>query len=541
MATQLGQALTALVDHLRTDAGASSWGGWFSRTTGYGSLNDKATSIEYARPADWTVDQLSDLYETDSIARRAVAAKVEDGLRQGYQILDAAGDASAGDEWVKRARAVFDWDDLTSRVLREARLYGGVLVIPMTPARDLEIPLPADGSLDIRSVQWVEPDGAAPHAWITDPASPRFQEPDRWQVQLRGLGGGSTWTAMIHSSRVLPVLSAHGTRRGRTTAARIYPHWPVSVLAPVLNGLRLYRSAMVAVNALIADASQGVYKVRGLSRMIRTGEDGAEDLRTWMWARDQIRSAINAIVLDAGSKDEPPEEFTRVATPMSELANLVDRFQALVSEVTGVPVTRLFGQAPAGLSTDDKSGTRNWNDQVQSWQTGEAAPVLLRLGRVLGRDPRVGPLPEGATIEWPSLWQYEPMEEAQARLTTAQADQIYLQAAVVQPEDVALTRVRPDGWRADLQFDEVALAEQNDAPRIQLAPTDVAKMIRVREARAASGLSPFGDARDEQTVDEYTKSLETQGEVAVAAAKEDPNAADPGPTPGAPPDPTAGA
>jgi hypothetical protein len=35
-----------------------------------------------------------------------------------------------------------------------------------------------------------------------------------------------------------------------------------------------------------------------------------------------------------------------------------------------------------------------------------------------------------------------------------------------------------------------------------LAPTDIAKVVRVREARSAQGLPPFGDARDEMTIAE---------------------------------------
>jgi hypothetical protein len=45
----------------------------------------------------------------------------------------------------------------------------------------------------------------------------------------------------------------------------------------------------------------------------------------------------------------------------------------------------------------------------------------------------------------------------------------------------------------------LATAEAKTVP-LQLAPTDVAKVVRVREARAAQGLGPFGDARDDMTL-----------------------------------------
>ena len=52
------------------------------------------------------------------------------------------------------------------------------------------------------------------------------------------------------------------------------------------------------------------------------------------------------------------------------------------------------------------------------------------------------------------------------------------------------------------------------ATTIALAPTDIAKVVRVREARAAQGLSPFGDERDDLTLNELE---------AWSKAKEKPN------------------
>lgn len=50
----------------------------------------------------------------------------------------------------------------------------------------------------------------------------------------------------------------------------------------------------------------------------------------------------------------------------------------------------------------------------------------------------------------------------------------------------------------------IQLAPQTDTSTstITLAPTDIAKVVRVREARQAQGLPPFGDARDEMTITE---------------------------------------
>jgi hypothetical protein len=54
---------------------------------------------------------------------------------------------------------------------------------------------------------------------------------------------------------------------------------------------------------------------------------------------------------------------------------------------------------------------------------------------------------------------------------------------------------------------------------IELAPTDVATVVFVREARSAKGLPPMGDFRDEMTLAEYKEYLAEQKEIRQAKAQ----------------------
>lgn len=62
-----------------------------------------------------------------------------------------------------------------------------------------------------------------------------------------------------------------------------------------------------------------------------------------------------------------------------------------------------------------------------------------------------------------------------------------------------------------------------NAVHITLAPTDVARIVRVREARAAQGLPPFGDERDDMTLPELDAAAKAKADIAVKATP-DPNA-----------------
>jgi hypothetical protein len=61
-------------------------------------------------------------------------------------------------------------------------------------------------------------------------------------------------------------------------------------------------------------------------------------------------------------------------------------------------------------------------------------------------------------------------------------------------------------------------AGDDSAANVTLAPTDVAKVVRVREARSAQNLPPFGDERDELTINELDARNEAKAEAVATAS-----------------------
>jgi hypothetical protein len=105
-------------------------------------------------------------------------------------------------------------------------------------------------------------------------------------------------------------------------------------------------------------------------------------------------------------------------------------------------------------------------------------------------------------------WDTKPPEDQKLLADTlkATADAIIrlreaLRAAGLEPDAVELAR------RAGIPTKKAT--DDKSTPRIDLAPTDVAKVIRVDEARGAQGLTPLGDDRGKLMISE----LEAGGEV----------------------------
>jgi hypothetical protein len=91
-----------------------------------------------------------------------------------------------------------------------------------------------------------------------------------------------------------------------------------------------------------------------------------------------------------------------------------------------MPATRLFGDAPGGLSTDNESGRSNWNARVEAAQTHIYEPAILRLAQLMRIAGEVS-LPQDATVavKWRPLSDTDPKVEAETEKLQAEADQIY--------------------------------------------------------------------------------------------------------------------
>ena len=66
-----------------------------------------------------------------------------------------------------------------------------------------------------------------------------------------------------------------------------------------------------------------------------------------------------------------------------------------------IPVTRLLGQSPAGLSATGESDTRNYYDMIAARQEVELRPRLERLDRLVLHSAGVDP--EALTFEFRPL------------------------------------------------------------------------------------------------------------------------------------------
>jgi hypothetical protein len=144
----------------------------------------------------------------------------------------------------------------------------------------------------------------------------------------------------------------------------------------------------------------------------------------------QTKSVISALLLDK------EEDWQRVNTQYGGLPMIMHEFITFISGASGIPVSRLFGQAAGrGLSGGSTSGggeedLRNYYDNCATEQKNEVAPRLAMLDQVLMRSA-LGRDDPNIHYEWNPLWQMSDDEKAKIALAKAQATQIYATIGII--------------------------------------------------------------------------------------------------------------
>ena len=130
-----------------------------------------------------------------------------------------------------------------------------------------------------------------------------------------------------------------------------------------------------------------------------------------------MKSINNLLLLGDG------ESWARQKVDFGGLPEMVRTFLQVAAGAADIPVTRLLGQSPAGLSATGDSDTRNYYDMISARQELDLRPQLERLDRLILRSAGVDPA--ALTFEFRPLWQMDAASKATVALNKAQATQIY--------------------------------------------------------------------------------------------------------------------
>ena len=379
------------------------------------------------------------------------------------------------------------------------RLYGGgILIVGADDGQDMALPLDETKISTIRYLAWVDRRFVFASSWYSE-IGPKYGEVRTWQV-VNPFGGQSN--TVVHESRVVRFDGAPVDFLMR----RRLLGWTLSTLQAPYDTLRQFDLSFQSISNLMADLSQGVMKINGLAQLISNDQ---ATLQTRMAMVDISRSSARMLYLDAEN-----EEFERVPTPLTGVADTLQMQMLRTAAAAEQPVAILFGREPSGLNATGDADFRRFYDKTAGEQRTDLEPKLRRLYTLIfaAKDgPTGGQVPSKALeFVWHKLYEPSEKEQSEIRLNMAQADDYYIANGTLLPEEVAMSRFRS----GDLHLD-----------------TEIRTDLR-EESLASAELAPSGAAKAQQEA-EQAKDLALTTAAAKGGAGGPPGA--PGAKPGGPP------
>jgi len=280
---------------------------------------------------------------------------------------------------------------------------------------------------------------------------------------------------------------------GATTGSREREQnnsWDHSVLQRAVQPLAAFNTGWKAVELLLTDANQAVFKMSGLAEVLGAG--GEEVMKKRMQMVDLCRSVMRAMVVDAGGEDgTAKEDFTRQSVSFSDIPATLDKFMLRLAAAVQIPVTILMGQSPAGMSATGDSDFRWFYDRIRSEQTRKLSPKIRRIVKVMLQTKQFNTKPEHVEIKFPPLWTETPLATAQTQKTILEGDAVASTNGFLVAAEIATKRFgEANGFDSEILLTEDGKAARESELKGDLE--DLSKPPYEREPPPAEAGGGFG-------------------------------------------------
>ena len=435
--------------------------GYSNMLNKYGTAQDNSTSYEYGMEAVTDDMELTGLYEGNGLFAKIIDRPAEEAVKHGFDI--EYGDQNIA-EYVEDRMDQLDFEDRFATAEKWARLYGGAIIVMLVDdGRGLEEPLDWK---NVRSLEellvfersLVQPDYVSMNQFhFEDSIFNRrtFGEPEYYQVF-------STYGYFtVHRSRCL--VFCNGRLPERTSNA-IYRYWGIPEYVRIKRELRECITAHGNGGRLLERCVQAIYKMKNLSNMLST-DAGENQVLKRLQVIDMARNLLNSIAIDNDGEEYSFESFA-----MSSVKDILDATCNILSAVTNIPQTILFGRSPAGMNATGENDLENYYNMVENIQkqnmkanSRTVIDLILRQGKLEGK---ISDVPK-YKVRFASLWSMSETEQAavektkaDTEYTKAQTAQIYMDSSVLDPSEVRKSLA----MEGDFDIEEVISPDDLDLP-----------------------------------------------------------------------------
>ncbi|EHP94894.1 anti-CBASS protein Acb1 family protein [Methylorubrum extorquens] len=373
-----------------------------------GTAKDKASATTwFVRPH--TPEEFERMYRSGWLGRKIIDIPVDDMTRRwrGW---------SADNQFMEAIEAQEKRFGVRARMTaakRWGRLYGSSAIIVGANPRLGEPSEPLDiGRMQKGDLAYLHVD-ISPRLliseWEADIASPLFGQPRLYTYNpvVRGGLSGLGTSVKIHASRVIPFAGAPLP----PMHAMATNDWGDSIFTAIEDTLNTSGTVSAVIASLLHEAKIDAIKTN--LEGIGTKEGEARIIQRFQLA-SMLKSINNTLLLGSD------EDYQQRTYNFAGLSDIHIRAMQEISGAADIPVTRLLGQAPAGLQSTGESDLRNYYDAISAKQETDLRPALERLDAILCADAGIE-IPDGAFFHFHSLWQETATQKAENAFKRAQA------------------------------------------------------------------------------------------------------------------------
>jgi hypothetical protein len=350
-------------------------------------ISRNRTELEAAYRSSWIVGQV-----VDTIS--------EDMTRSGIDIESKL----TPDQIKKLYRGLLTfriWHQLCN-ALKWSRLYGGCLAVLIIDGQDFKTPLRME---TIRKGQFKGL--LVLDRWLVWPSL------DNLITEMGVDLGMPKYYTVIGDSAALPNIKIHHSRCLRFDGIELPYYqklaenlWGESVIERLLDRLVAFDSVTHGAAQLVFKAHLRGIGVKGLREALSIGGKAEEAIIKMFDYIRLLQSNEGLTLLDAD------DQFWTHQYTFTGLADMIIQAGQQLSGATGIPLVRLFGQSPAGLSSTGESDLRNYYDHVNKLQENQLRGPVETLLNVLSMSELGAPLPDDFDFTFNPLWLLDDKERA---------------------------------------------------------------------------------------------------------------------------------
>lgn len=420
--------------------------GYVNLLNKYGTSQDNSTAYTYLGEATTPDITLTQQYETGGLFAKIIDIPSEEAVKHGFDMNLNNPDLES---YIDDSLDWLEWEEKAATAIKWARLYGGsIMVMLIDDGRGIDEPLDWQNIRSIDELRVyeraiVQPDYASLYNY--DPRDPvrkttsRFAMPEFYNVySMYG-------SFKVHESRCL--IFRNGILPERTTQAN-YRYWGMPEYVRIRKELREAVTSHSFGVKMLERAVQAIYSMKGLAQLLATDE-GEDAVLKRLEVIDMARGILNSIAIDSEG-----ENYDFKNMQLSGVKDVIDMTCNMLSAVTNIPQTILFGRSPAGENSTGTSDLENYYNHVERIQKlmlrgnlKTLLDVILRAGLTSGQ---VEEEPD-YKLKFVPLWNMTEAEQATVEQTKAQTSQLKAQTAQIY---VDMQAVDPSEVRRGLAKDE---------------------------------------------------------------------------------------